>query len=581
MPVVACARVRPARCSVWLRRCLLAWGLLGAAVAPVLAAPVRAAVPDDAPRVIVRWRADAAALAGPRAAGPQGARLAARRLDAALEDGPALAPDTQVLRARSGSTAALLAALARDPQVLWVAPDRRRRRLAVPNDPLFAPGLTHATPAAGQWALHPTTAAIPAATQAQLAWDVTRGQPGVVVAVLDSGILRQHPDLSGTTVLPGWDFISDPVVANDGDGPDGEPADPGDWVIAAEAADPNSPLADCLVEDSSWHGTMVAGLVAATSDNGLGMAGMAPGVSLLPLRVLGKCGGYDSDIIAAMRWAAGLPVPGMATNPRPARVVNLSLGSADACTSAYAAAVRDVTNRGALVVAAAGNRGMAAGAPANCPGVLAVSGVDHRGFKASYADMGPAVGLSAPSGDCLAGGAGCQYPLIQLTDTGRRWPTESSYTDASRPTPGTSFSAALVSGAAALLWSVNPALTVAEVRALLQRTARPFPAPQGDIAACAAASDMPQGECACSASTCGAGMLDVAAAVQAARVLAPAPAPSAPQQGSAAASSPAPVVPSSGAGALSPVWLLGLLALAALMATVRRRQPSRAPSASR
>ena len=132
----------------------------------------------------------------------------------------------------------------------------------------------------------------------------------------------------GGNLLPGYDMVSDAAVANDDDGRDGDASDPGDWVTQAEIAQRGGEFFRCAdsPEPSSWHGTQVSGLIAAVTHNGIGMASTAPGVRVLPVRVLGKCGGHDSDILAGMRWAAGLSVPGVPANPYPARVINLSLG---------------------------------------------------------------------------------------------------------------------------------------------------------------------------------------------------------------------------------------------------------------
>ena len=142
---------------------------------------------------------------------------------------------------------------------------------------------------------------------------------------------------AGGNLLPGYDMISDIAAANDGDGRDPDASDPGDWVTEAEISMAGGPFHDArqAAEDSSWHGTQVAGLIAALTDNGIGMASVARSVRILPVRVLGKCGGFDSDIIAGMRWAAGLAVPGVPANANPAKVINLSLGSEGPCSAAY------------------------------------------------------------------------------------------------------------------------------------------------------------------------------------------------------------------------------------------------------
>lgn len=257
------------------------------------------------------------------------------------------------------------------------------------------------------------------------------------------------------------------------------------------------------------------------------MAGIAPGVHVLPVRVLGKCGGYDSDIIAGIRWAAGLEVPGLPPNLTPARVINLSLGGDGGCSAPYQQAIDEVTAIGAVVVAAAGNStGHAVAVPADCRGVVAVAGLRHAGTKVGFSSLGSEVAISAPGGNCVntATGSACLYPILTATDSGATGPTGATYTDSYTTSLGTSFAAPLVSGVAALVLSVNPAMTPPQVRELLQQTARPFPA----LGSVAASSTVPQctppqsnligravdqGECYCTTATCGAGMLDAGAAV--------------------------------------------------------------------
>jgi hypothetical protein len=250
---------------------------------------------------------------------------------------------------------------------------------------------------------------------------------------------------------------------------------------------------------------------------------------------LGKCGGFDSDIIAGMRWAAGLPVAGVPVNPTPARVLNLSLGGDGACDAAYSDALAEITARGAVVVAAAGNSaGHAVSAPANCPGVIAVGGLRHVGTKVGFSDLGPEVALSAPAGNCVDVGLGepCRYPILTTSNAGATMPLAdgaggSIYTDSFNASVGTSFAAPLVAGTAAMMLSAQPALTPSAVRTLLQDTARPFPTQGGDngdgtpVPQCMApqfngSTPVDQLQCYCTTATCGAGMLDAGAAVAAA-----------------------------------------------------------------
>ena len=258
-------------------------------------------------------------------------------------------------------------------------------------------------PEVGQWYLRAPAGELQSAVNAEAAWDLATGSAGVVVAVIDTGVLADHLDLAGQ-VLPGYDMVSDVPSANDGNGRDADASDPGDWITAAEDSAPNGDFHNCGVDSSSWHGTKIAGIIGAAANNGLGMAGTAWGVKILPVRVLGKCGGYDSDIQAGMRWAAGLNVPGVPANPNPARIVNLSLGGSGDCNAStgYPAVIAELQAAGTAVVAAAGNSaGHAVELPANCPGVIAVAGLRHVGSKVGFSDLGAAIAISAPAGNCV------------------------------------------------------------------------------------------------------------------------------------------------------------------------------------
>lgn len=508
-------------------------------------------------RVIVKYRSDAAAGAALGANGPErGAelvqhlsdrmkRLAARQ-GVSLAAQRAISERSAVVFARGVDSATLARRLSADPEVEYAVPDRRVRRLAVPSDPLYTAGGVNG-PAAGQWYLRAPNATFRAAIDATTAWDTTQGSASVVVAVLDTGVRFDHPDLgrvaTGGKLLPGYDFIDSvhvvngtPVAdttSNDGDGRDADPSDPGDWVTQQEdnsvggeyyhCTTPND-LGQYVGEDSSWHGTSVAGIVGALTNNGVGMAGVGWNTRVLPVRVLGKCGGFVSDILAGMRWAAGLAVPGVPANATPARVINLSLGSTGTCGE-YQDAVDDVTAAGAVVVAAAGNtNGHAVGAPANCNGVLGVGGLRHTGTKVGFSDLGPAVAISAPAGNCGNLAGPCLYPILSTSNGGTQGPTSSTYSDSYSVTVGTSFSAPMVSGVAALMLAVQPTLTPAQVKALIQGGARPFPTSGADAGTpqCTAprftSGNVPidQDECYCTTANCGAGMLDARAAVRSA-----------------------------------------------------------------
>jgi len=387
----------------------------------------------------------------------------------------------------------------------------------------------------------------------------------------------EHPDLGrvadGGSLLPGYDFVSDSVVANDGDGRDDDPSDPGDWVSSAEAS--TSRFWDCGTSSSSWHGTSTASLIAAATHNGLGMAGTAPGVRVLPLRVLGKCFGTDADIQAAMLWAAGLPVDGMPANPHPARVINMSLGSADACNPAYQEVVDRITAAGVVIVAAAGNStGGAVGSPGNCRGVIAVLALRHVGTKVGFSDLGEEIAIAAPGGNCvnITVGSPCLYPVISATNSGLRGPEDNGWTDGFNISVGTSFSSPLVAGIVGLMVSQQPALTPEQVRSTLQATARPFPSSGADngpddptpVARCQApAPGVEQLQCYCSTGLCGAGMVDAGAAVAAAAGVTPPPASASSSDGGG------------GGGLVSAPWVAGVvLATVALLRTRRRPRPT-------
>ncbi|MET0683613.1 MAG: S8 family serine peptidase, partial [Casimicrobiaceae bacterium] len=553
--------------------------------------PSRAQSPAPAgnARVIVKYKVDSPLLrretlaaGSPRMSGRE---ALSQRVGLSLRAGADVAERTQVLFASGMTSRALAARLARENDVEFAVPDERRHRFDVPNDPLYLTGPAIAGntggPVAGQWYLRAPAGEVQSSIDVEPAWTHTTGAPGVVVAVLDTGVRFDHADLlrvgAGGNMLSGYDMIQDPEVANDGDGRDADPSDPGDWLTQAEVTQSGGPFDDCgnVAEDSSWHGTQTAGIIAALTGNGIGMASVGRNVRVLPVRVLGKCGGFDSDIIAGMRWAVGLSVAGVPANPNPARVLNMSLGSEGACTAAYMAALSEVMAMGAVVVASAGNSaGHAVSTPANCPGVIAVAGLRHAGTKVGFSDLGPEIALSAPGGNCVDIGPNdaCRYPILTTTNPGPTTPVPSSgggstYTDAFNASIGTSFAAPLVAGTVALMFSAQPALSASTVRSLLQSTARAFPTSGGDTGE---ATTLPQCtvpryngttpidqlQCYCTTSACGAGMLDAGAAVIAALGLQAhiAVSPVAPVAGQAVTFSAAPSVVTSGHGIVAYRW---------------------------
>ena len=509
----------------------------------------------DVARVIVKLKVDSPVLREQAlfatAQPTRRAKALGQRLGLATNAGREISERTQVIFASGITSAELARRLAREGDVEYAVPDHRRHRFAAPDDPLYADGVAGNGPAVGQWYLRAPSGVVKSSLDIERAWAVTTGNPAVVVAVLDTGVRFDHPDLlavaAGGNLLPGYDMIRDVTEANDGSGRDADASDPGDWITAAEANNKRGILYQCttldtstgqyVAENSSWHGTQVSGLIAALANNGLGMASVGPNLRVLPVRVLGKCGGYDSDIIAGMRWAAGLDVPGVPANSDRARVINLSLGGDGGCTAAYRDTVAEINAAGTVIVAAAGNSaGHGVGTPANCEGVIAVAALRHVGTKVGFSDLGLEIAISAPGGNCvnIAAGSPCLYPILTTSDSGETSPVDPIYTDSFNLSLGTSFSTPLVAGTAALMLSAQPTMTPLQVRLLLQATARPFPTTGGDngdgtvVPQCTApqfdssGTPVDQLQCYCIIATCGAGMLDAGAAVMAAYVGVPA-----------------------------------------------------------
>jgi serine protease len=421
----------------------------------------------------------------------------------------AMSGDAQVLQLAQRMPLADVEAIARrlsaDPQVEYAEPDRILQPLLAPNDALYA----------NQWNLRSPSLAAGSANL-QGAWDITTGSASVVVAVIDTGLVP-HADidsniLDGTgRVLPGYDFVSPDASgifysANDGNGRDADPTDPGDWITAAEDAgtDPVSGtfFQGCGAANSSWHGTHVAGIIGAIGNNGTGVAGINWASKILPVRVVGKCGAYLSDVVDGVRWAAGITVNG-ATNANPAKVLNISLGGPGACGSAEQTAINDVVNtKGAVVVVAAGNDNVdlvtSPESPASCTGVITVAAVNKAGGRAYYSNYGTTVEIAAPGGDQRT----ISSDGIQSTvNGGLTSPVASPLGDGYAYYSGTSMATPHVTGVVSLMLSVNPGLTPSQVLTVLQSSARPFPT--------GTALD-------CTLTTCGAGLLDAAAAVTAA-----------------------------------------------------------------
>jgi serine protease len=456
---------------------------------------------DENARVIVKYRSSSAV---PQQTANSRAKILSSRTGESVSTARTIAPRMDVVQASNISSARLAARLAAQSDVEYAVPDRFKKIKSAPNDPLYST----------QWNLLSAQAS---AINAEGAWALTTGSSSVVVAVIDTGIRPEHPDLknklfytSGGTVY-GYDFVSGTTFSNDGDARDSDPTDPGDYVTSAEAATQTFKDASCTATNSSWHGTQVASIIAAETNNSTGMAGIAQASMILPVRVLGKCGGYDSDIIAGMRWAAGLTVSGVPTNAHPARILNLSLGGAATCSAAYQEAISEINSAGALVVVAAGNEGGAVDEPANCSGVLGVAGIRHAGSKVGYSSYGPEVGISAPAGNCVNTTGSCLYPIITARNSGTTTAVSSTYSDTSDYSVGTSFAAPQAAGVAALMLAGNSTLTPSKLISLIKASATAFPT-DPTLKSCNIATDS-NGQCNCTTTTCGAGMLNALAAV--------------------------------------------------------------------
>jgi serine protease len=332
----------------------------------------------------------------------------------------------------------LMREIAANPAVEYIELDKLNKAYLTPNDTRYSE----------QWGYSGTYG-----IKANQAWDVTNGA-GSVVAVLDTGITN-HSDLNAN-ILPGYDFIVDTAVSNDGNGRDSDPSDPGDWVTTNQCG-------TNAAQNSSWHGTHVAGTIAAVTNNALGVAGVAYGAKIVPARVLGTCGGYDSDIADAMIWASGGTVSGVPANANPAEVINLSLGGSGACSTTTQNAINSAVSRGTTLVIAAGNdnTNVSNASPANCNNVIAVGAITSTGARASYSNYGTLVDIAAPGSNILSTlNAGTTTPGAE---------TYASYNGTSMATPH-------VAGVVALIQAVaTTPKTPAQVEALIKGNVTAFP----------------------------------------------------------------------------------------------------------
>jgi serine protease len=403
-----------------------------------------------------------------------------QRAGASLKHVRRLANGAQLLKVNNSSSIDqvnnVVSALNNDVNVEYAEVDKKMYPMMVPNDSRYNE----------QWQYYESTGGINLPT----AWDTAQGS-GVVVAVIDTGY-RPHNDLAAN-ILPGYDMISDTTVSQDGDGRDSDASDEGDWSPAGAC------YTDSPATNSSWHGTHVSGTIAAVTNNSNGVAGVAYNAKVLPVRVLGRCGGYTSDIADGMIWAAGGSVSGVPANPYPAQVLNLSLGGSGSCSITTQNAINTARSLGATVVVAAGNSNTDASSsnPANCNGVITVAATSRAGGRAYYSNYGSVVDIAAPGGDFSTGSAD---GILSTLNSGTTSPSADSYAFYQ----GTSMATPHIAGVAALLYEVDPTITPDEVESTLTSTARSFPA---------------------TCNQCGAGIVDASAAVDAAGGVTPPPPP--------------------------------------------------------
>ena len=396
--------------------------LRGAVAAPSLGLET---VAGDASReLLVRLPANLAARS--RAFSALGVKGAHDELVARSQS---LSPEAQLRR----ETILAMKALQRRPDVASAELNTIAKPALVPSDPLYTL----------QW--HYPLIHLPQA------WDATTGDPNVIVAVVDTGVVLSHPDLQGQLV-PGYDFISSASRARDGDGIDPNPEDPGDLLFGPGA--------------SSFHGTHVTGTIGAASDNALGVAGVAWGARVMPVRVLGVQGGTLYDILQGVRFAAGLPNDSGTVPAKPASVINLSLAGGGFSQLAQDLFTQVHNAEGVVVVAAAGNDATNAPAfPASYDDVISVSAVDLNQRRAVYSNYGPKIDIAAPGGDTSVDRNGDSWADGVLSTMASDASGTLTYSYAF--SQGTSMAAPHVSGVVALMKSINPALSPKSVDDLL------------------------------------------------------------------------------------------------------------------
>ncbi|MEP7275441.1 MAG: S8 family serine peptidase [Betaproteobacteria bacterium] len=385
---------------------------------------------------------------------------------------------------------AIAARIAAQPDVEFAQPDYIDRIAAIPTDPCYASAGSSSCGGIFQWDLFEPAGGV----NMPPAWDITTGVSNLFVAVVDTGALFNHPDLA-SRFIGGYDMVisSGVVNSNDGDNRDPDPSDPGDWNTAGQCG------AGSAADSSSWHGTHVAGTIGAVANNGIGVTGINWVSRIVPVRVLGRCGGFASDIADGMAWASGAAVAGVPANPNPARVLNVSIGgrrSSQTCDSVYQAAINTALANNAVIAVSAGNSAESASfsTPANCNGVVTVAATGRTGGRASYSNFGTLVEIAAPGGD-FALSPPNDFGILSTLNSGATVPAAYIYAEYY----GTSMAAPHIAGIASLMLSARPALTPSQVLSKLQTTARTFPTGSGGTD--------------CTTATCGAGIVNAAAAV--------------------------------------------------------------------
>ncbi|SMD18072.1 S8 family peptidase [Kibdelosporangium aridum] len=424
-----------------LTRRLAVAGLGAAMTLLTLTAPANAAPLSDT-EIIVKFRDGAAARSDALAA-------ANLRVVGEVSVGAVLVSPNKALDAKA--TNALLASLKARGDVEYAEVNGRMYADLTPNDPMYPQ----------QWHYFEATAG----ARVNTAWDTGLTGAGVRVAVIDTG-RTNHTELN-SRYIGGYDMITNAAAARDGNGRDANAQDQGDWQAAGECG------VGTPARNSSWHGTHVSGTVAAVRNNAVGVSGVAPGAQIVPVRVLGRCGGTFADIIDGITWASGGAVAGVPANPNPARVLNLSLGGSGACPAALQAAINGARNRGSAVVVAAGNSNLDASTatPANCAGVITVAASDRQGNRAVYSNFGATVEITAPGGETAPAAAN---GVLSTLNTGATVPGAQSYAFYQ----GTSMATPHVAGVVALMQNKKlaaglPQLTPAQVQAALRARAMP------------------------------------------------------------------------------------------------------------